>query len=33
MENTHKMAWIRFIVEFCVTNPSSKTIHFDVLRI
>jgi 5-methylcytosine-specific restriction endonuclease McrA len=31
MENTYKMAWIRSIVEFCVTNPSSKTIHFDDL--
>lgn len=31
MENTYKMVWIRSLVETCVLEPSSKTIHFDSL--
>ena len=31
MENTYKMVWIRSLVETCVLEPSSKTIHFDKL--
>ena len=31
MENTYKMGWIRSIVEFCVSHPTKKEIHFDEL--